>query len=65
MELPDPSEGEGSVPPRMVMDPQDPKLVDRLVEELKSQGVLDDIRKSCLSEVDTKVRAVSSFFRHL
>ena len=55
METPNPVDVDGSDPPRIFMDPEDPKLVERLVEELKSQGVLDDIRKTCLSEVDTKV----------
>ncbi len=59
MDLPDPGDHEGPVPPRserISIDPNDPKLIERLVEELKSQGVLDDIRKECLAEVDTKVR---------
>ena len=33
----------------------DPNLVNKLVEELKSQGIFDQIRSDCLAEVDTKV----------
>jgi hypothetical protein len=32
----------------------DPRIVEKLVEELKSQGMFDQIRKDCLAEVDTK-----------
>ena len=34
----------------------DPDLVNKLVEELKSQGIFDQLRSDCLAEVDTKVR---------
>ena len=33
----------------------DPQLVNKLVDELKSQGIFDQIRSDCLAEVDTKV----------
>ena len=33
----------------------DPNVVDKLIDELKSQGMFDQIRKDCLDEVDTKV----------
>lgn len=36
-------------------DSTDPALVTKLVEELKSQGIFDEIRSECLSEVDSKV----------
>ena len=37
---------------------KDPELVTKLVEELKSQGIFDQIRSDCLAEVDTKVRYI-------
>ncbi len=47
---------------RRVMDAQssgldidDPQLEDKLVAELKSQGIFDQIRKDCLADVDTTV----------
>ena len=43
--------GEG----RAVLDLDDPKLEEKLVSELKAQGVFDQFRKDCLSDVDTKV----------
>lgn len=30
-------------------------VVQKIVEELKSQGIFDQIRNECLAEVDTKV----------
>ena len=33
----------------------DPRLVEKLVEELKSQGKFDQIRNDCFAEVDTQV----------
>ena len=33
----------------------DPRLEERLVNELKAQGVFDQFRKDCLADVDTKV----------
>ena len=49
--------GEGSQnPPEPPMDIEDPRLVDVIVEDLKSQGVFDKIRAECIGEVDTKVR---------
>ena len=38
----------------------DPQLVNKLVDELKSQGIFDQIRSDCLAEVDTKVRFLFS-----
>ena len=35
----------------------DPRLVEKLVEELKSQGKFDQIRNDCFAEVDTQVRS--------
>ncbi|KAJ8920105.1 hypothetical protein NQ315_011761 [Exocentrus adspersus] len=34
--------------------PGDPRLVEQLVYELKSQGIFDQFRKECISDVDTK-----------
>ena len=36
----------------------DPRLVEKLVEELKSQGKFDQIRNDCFAEVDTQVGVV-------
>ena len=36
-------------------DLEDPNLEEKLVNELKSQGIFDQFRKDCLSDVDTKV----------
>ena len=41
---------------RPVLDLEDPDIEARLVSELKAQGVFDQFRKDCLSDVDTKVR---------
>ena len=46
-------------------DSTDPALVTKLVEELKSQGIFDEIRSECLSEVDSKVILKSEKSRHL
>lgn len=34
--------------------PGDPSLIDRIVCELKSQGIFDQFRKECIADVDTK-----------
>lgn len=34
--------------------PGDPNLIDRIVCELKSQGIFDQFRKECIADVDTK-----------
>ncbi|XP_066145072.1 biorientation of chromosomes in cell division protein 1-like 1 isoform X3 [Euwallacea fornicatus] len=34
--------------------PGDPRLIDQIVYELKSQGIFDQFRKECISDVDTK-----------
>ena len=36
-------------------DLEDPNLEEKLVNELKAQGIFDQFRKDCLSDVDTKV----------
>jgi len=33
----------------------DTDIVQKLMEDMKSQGVLDEVRNMCASEVDTKV----------
>lgn len=34
--------------------PTDQRLVDKIVYELKSQGIFDQFRKECFADVDTK-----------
>lgn len=36
----------------------DPRLVDHIVGEVKSQGIFDQFRKECIADVDTKVRSM-------
>ena len=45
----------------------DPNFVGKLVEELKSQGIFDQIRNDCLGEVDSRVsyRNVFNFSQYL
>ena len=47
---------------RAVLDLDDPKLEEKLVSELKAQGVFDQFRKDCLSDVDTKVEITCQTF---
>ena len=55
--------GEGSHnPPEPPLDIEDPRLVDVIVEDLKSQGVFDKIRAECIGEVDTKVGKKKYYF---
>jgi hypothetical protein len=35
----------------------DPRLIDHIVGEVKSQGIFDKFRKECIADVDTKVRS--------
>lgn len=37
------------------LPPGDPKLIEDVVNRLKSQGIFDQFRKECLADVDTKV----------
>ena len=53
--------GQGSEE-RAVLDLDDPKLEEKLVSELKAQGVFDQFRKDCLSDVDTKVEITCQTF---
>jgi len=34
----------------------DPRLIDHIVGEVKSQGIFDQFRKECIADVDTKVK---------
>jgi hypothetical protein len=58
------STGPGEDQPRVTLDPNDPNFVSKLVDELKSQGFLDEVRKGCLAEVDTKVRITLMRYLH-
>ena len=42
-------------------DLEDPNLEEKLVNELKAQGIFDQFRKDCLSDVDTKVTLRMTF----
>ena len=44
--------------PAEQLDINDPNVQERLVNELKEQGIFDQLRKDCLSDVDTKVYIV-------
>ena len=41
-------------------DYEDPNLEEKLVNVLKAQGIFDQFRKDCLSDVDTKVTELMS-----
>lgn len=40
--------------PEKQLSPEDVKLVDKIVGQLKSQGIFDQFRKECMADVDTK-----------
>ncbi|XP_066999212.2 dentin sialophosphoprotein [Anabrus simplex] len=40
--------------PLMQFPPGDPRVVDKIASQLKSQGIFDQFRKECISDVDTK-----------
>lgn len=41
--------------PEKQLSAEDLKLVDKIVGQLKSQGIFDQFRKECMADVDTKV----------
>jgi hypothetical protein len=47
-----------------VLDIDDPQLEEKLVGELKSQGIFDQLRKDCLADVDTTVTTENSSTRN-
>lgn len=54
-----------SVEARTEYIPGDPILIRDIISQLKSQGVFDQFRKECISDVDTKVSfKVLIFFLH-
>ena len=47
------SEAGPGLEPGPSMDPDDPALVLKLVEEMKSHGFFDEIRRECLADIET------------
>ncbi|EFX84815.1 hypothetical protein DAPPUDRAFT_46501, partial [Daphnia pulex] len=51
------------VPPSFHQLPADPKFVDQIVNQIKSQGTFDQWRRECLADVDTKPAYQNLTFR--
>jgi hypothetical protein len=51
------------IPPSFHQLPADPKFVDQIVNQIKSQGTFDQWRRECLADVDTKPAYQNLTFR--
>lgn len=51
------------VPPPFQQLPADPKFIDQIVNQIKSQGTFDQWRRECLADVDTKPAYQNLTFR--
>jgi len=43
----------------------DPNVAQSIIDDLKSHGILDEARKACIAEVDSKVKKVFLYFSHV
>nr|CAG4649588.1 EOG090X0B7I [Scapholeberis mucronata] len=51
------------IPPPFQQLPADPKFIDQIVNQIKSQGTFDQWRRECLADVDTKPAYQNLTFR--